>query len=214
MKKMTVASIAGLAVLAPGCGKIIEAGTERVAEEVIESETGGNVDINSDDGTFTITGEDGERIEINANEDGASMEITGEDGETIEFNADEEDGSVEVTGEDGQLFVSGGDLVDGWPSEYPIPGGVTIVQSSRIQDGESTTFVTAFEATDDFDSIVDDFKDWTGGAQPNTEINSTNDGQRSVITGYELDSGVVLTLILSEDGDKISGSVSVSNYSG
>ncbi len=216
MSRIVIASVAGFVVLVSGCGKIIEAGTERVTEKVIESQTGGDVDINTDDGSFTITGEDGEKIELNTDEDGATLEITDAEGKTIEYNANEDDGSVVITGEDGELFTSGSELVDDWPSEFPIPGGLTIVQSGRFVEGDRVAYTATFEADKSFDSILEDFKSMAGGGQPASETTTNSDGQRVAIVGYELDSGILLTLFLTQDDaeETLIGTVSVTNYPG
>jgi hypothetical protein len=55
----------------PGCGKAAEVTVEKMAEKAIEAETGGDaqVDIKSDDGTFTMTAGDGENtVNVQAGE--------------------------------------------------------------------------------------------------------------------------------------------------
>lgn len=58
-----VPAVAVVAILLTGCGSIAENVGERIAEEAIEQQGGGNVDVDIDgdegDGSITVTGEDG-----------------------------------------------------------------------------------------------------------------------------------------------------------
>ncbi len=114
MNKYLAIGVATLIPVTTGCGAIVdmvaEKATEEVLEEVIEGDSGAEVEIDADSGQIIIKGEDGE---------------------VIEFNADEDEGTVEITDGDGEtLFTTGEDIVDGWPSEFPIPSSSKVVATS------------------------------------------------------------------------------------
>ncbi len=150
--RMIPAAGLAIALAASGCGNIAENLGERALEEAveagIEAEDGGNVeiDIDGDSGSITIEGEDGEKVSISgeADDEGGSFKIEGEDGETFEING----------GDDAEL-------PEDWPAFMPdIPG--TIVSTQQIgSDAEGYT-VNVVTTTDDpigaHESIVADLE--------------------------------------------------------
>ena len=76
---------------------------ERVVENRLEAETGEDVDIDFDDGDFSVRTEDGE-ITFDADEDGnVSISGSSEDGE---FSIESEDGETVIESEDGSATFS------------------------------------------------------------------------------------------------------------
>ncbi len=142
----TAALGATLAVLSAACSSATEEGIE----QLIESQGGGDVEIDLDDGgfsiesddgsmsvdedgNFVIEGQDGEVITGQASDDGFTVE--GEDGDA-DFTIDGDDGDVVFESDDGSFeFSEGGDIPDEWPSEVPIPDGLSVTASSFIGDG-------------------------------------------------------------------------------
>ena len=102
--KRTISVSRGLLVLVAGATVLTACGDsgEQGVEELIEQQSGGDVDINTDDGGIAIQTEDGS---MTVDEDG-NFVVTDENGETITGNADSDDGSMTVEGEDGSF--SGG----------------------------------------------------------------------------------------------------------
>lgn len=70
MKKMfSVVLVLLLSTILFGCGikeKIEQEASEAITEKVLEKSSGGEVDVDIDGENFSITGEDGEKIEIGA----------------------------------------------------------------------------------------------------------------------------------------------------
>ncbi|MEM8619160.1 MAG: hypothetical protein AAGF73_05525 [Actinomycetota bacterium] len=136
----------GLAGLTAACSSATEEGIE----QLIESQSGGDVEIDLDDGGFSFESDEGS---MSVDEDGNFI-IEGADGEVVtgqagdgsftlededgvaEFGVDEEDGDVSVQTEDGSFeFNEGSEIPDEWPSEVPVPEGLTITSSAFIGDG-------------------------------------------------------------------------------
>ncbi len=100
-----------LMLLAAACGG--QSAEEELLEQILESggEDIGDIDINTDDGDFSLNvqGEDGEDISITGGGDNDAFQIT-------------------VEGEDGETFsIGGGEIPDGL--EVPIPDGGDITSS-------------------------------------------------------------------------------------
>ncbi|MEL6894229.1 MAG: hypothetical protein AAFP84_21740 [Actinomycetota bacterium] len=126
---------------------------ENAIEELIERETGEEIDLDLDsDGGFSVETEDGS-ISFDVDEDG-SFTIEGPEGEVITGDADgdgnididtgddnvtidaDDDGSFTIESEDGTIISGAGtELPDDWP--LPNPDGLTISGSQRFAgDGE------------------------------------------------------------------------------
>ncbi len=200
MNKYLAIGVAALIPVTTGCGAIIdkvaEKATEEVLEEVIEGDSGAEVEIDADSGQIIIKGEDGE---------------------VIEFNADEENGTVEITDGDGEtLFTTGDDIVDGWPSDYPVPSGLTVITSSKISDPDTgtTAYSIFFEGDGDIDQILGDIESTLDGREPMSDITSTTDGDTFVSRTYDLGDDLIINILLTEDDGKLSGSYSVIGYKG
>jgi hypothetical protein len=123
-----IAAVATVALSA--CGDSTESGIEKMIEE----QSGGNVDIDSDDGSFSIQTEDGS---MTVDENG-NFVVTDADGSVITGNADSESGEFSIESEDGS-FSSGStsELPDEWPSDVPEPDGLAITSAFVVADGEN-----------------------------------------------------------------------------
>lgn len=197
MKTQLATGGLALALLASGCSTdaLVEKATEKAIEQSIDGDA--DVDIDLDSGNITITDEDGQSLELTTDDDGenATLEITSDDGDQV----------VEI----------GKGLVDGWPSGYPIPDGVTILQSSKVDDASTgtTSFITMFANGSDFDAIAAHLSALAGGAEPTNSITSNaGEGNRALTEFYDLEGGGTLNLSVTEtDDDGVAGSIMVLN---
>lgn len=146
-----LAGSAVVALLATGCGELLENAVEEGVEQAIEADSGEDVEldfngedglrIETDEGTMTIDedgnlvveGADGEVITGEVTEDGYT--VSDGDGEAV-FDVDEEGGQVTAETEDGS-FTAGPGMPDAWPSEIPQPEGLDDIAGSTITgDGQ------------------------------------------------------------------------------
>ncbi len=136
---------AGLALAVSACGNAAESGVE----QLIESQGGGDVDLDLDgDGGFSVQTEEGG---MSIDEDG-NFVITDADGSVVTGNADSESGEYTVESDDG-TFSSGAtdELPDEWPSDVPEPGGLAINSATVIaSDAERVINVVGEVDGDDF----------------------------------------------------------------
>ncbi len=198
MNKYLAIGVATLIPVTTGCGAIIDKAAERATEEVLEE---------------VIAGDSGASVEINA--DDGQMIITGEDGEVIEFNADEDEGTVQITDGDGEtLFTTGEDIVEGWPSEFPIPSGLTVATSSKIADPDSgtTAYSIFFEGNGDFDQVLAEFESALDGREPSSDITQSSDGEKFTSRTYELGDELIVNILLTQEDDGVAGSYSIIGY--
>lgn len=131
--------LAGVVLLAAACGG--DEISERLIEDRIEAETGGDVDIDldGDSGSFSVRTEDGS-IEFDADGDG-SFTVDGVDGGGGRFSVDSEDGVTVIETEDGDATIvqGGGDLPDGFPDAVVLPDGLDIELSQSMDAGDGQT---------------------------------------------------------------------------
>ena len=137
MRRYWLAVPAAMAVVAAGCSG--EDLAERVVENRIESESGGDVDIDLDDGDMSIRSDDGEfSIEVDENDGSVSISGVDDDGE---FTIESEDGETVFRSEDGETVMSSGaDLPDDFPGDVPIPDGLSVEFSQRMETPDGTVF--------------------------------------------------------------------------
>ena len=145
------------------CGKL----AEEAIEQAIESDTGEDVEIdfNSDDGTLSIEGENGEGFSIDVDEDGESavLSSTDEDGNTFEM-------------------VTGDGIPDDWPGELPVPPG-TIVASTMMAESDTRILTLVIEVDDSIrahDNYVDQLT--SDGFTVGSTSSFESDGQSSKFT--------------------------------
>ena len=144
---------AGLALVMAfsGCGAIAEKATERAFEEAleagIESDSGEKVEIDLDagNGSFSISGEDGEEFSIDFDEEEGTVSMNA-DGEEVVMSVDEEEGTVTIEGEgdDGETsFQLGGtELPEQWPNWMPEVDG-EVLSTSQIGSDDDGWFMSA-----------------------------------------------------------------------
>ncbi len=136
------------ALIATACGS-----DEASLEELLEAETGDDVEIDLDndggfsleseegsisvdeEGNFVITDEEGQVITGDVDVDGDSIVVESDDGQVV---VDSEDGSFEITDEEGNVAITGSeDFPEDWPAAVPQPTGLDIVGSSTFADDVS-----------------------------------------------------------------------------
>jgi hypothetical protein len=114
-------AVAAIAVVgAAGCSG--EDLAERVVENRLEAESGGDVDIDLDDGNIRIESDEG-TFEMNADGDGnISIEGSGAEGN---ISIDSEDGVTVIESDDGTATISqtGAGVPDDFPASVPLPEG-------------------------------------------------------------------------------------------
>ena len=163
LRRTTLAlAVVGVTALS-ACGDASESGVE----QLIESQGGGDVDVNVDDGFAVQTEEGG----ISIDEDG-NFVITDADGSVVTGNADAEGGGFTAESDEGSFRVdTSGDIPEEWPSAVPRPEGIeeasaTVTQSatelaitvtgqvggSFVDDYGSTLEAEGYERTSNFES--------------------------------------------------------------
>lgn len=190
--QITLAAV-GIVIALSACGDATESGVE----QLVESQGGGDVDLDLDgDGGFAVQTEEGG---MSIDEDG-NFVITDADGSVVTGNADSETGGFTAESEDGSFRIdASGEIPEEWPSDVPSPEGIegassTVTQSTTElaitvtgQAGES--FVDAygstledngFEQTSNFESDANitrvfENETWT------VSINSFPDGDTSQV---------------------------------
>jgi hypothetical protein len=188
---LAVALLGGLALTA--CGNSTESGVE----ELIESQAGGDVelDLDEDGGLSVQTDEGGMSID----EDG-NFVITDADGSVVTGNADTEGGGFSAESEDGSFRVdTSGEVPEEWPDDVPQPEGIegassTVTESptelaitvtgqsggSFVDDYSSTLESAGYEQTSNFESDANitrvfENETWT------VSINTFPDGDTSQV---------------------------------
>ena len=157
-RAIALAALGALALSACGGGDEL---SERAAEELIEQQLeaeGENVDIDLDDGDVRIETPEGSTV-INVDEDG--------NGE-IQFEGGEGDAAVQ--------FDEGGgvDLPENFPSEVPLPDGLSIQSASSIDAPEGATFIITGIVDDEFGAATDAYAAALTGAGFEQQSMTTN----------------------------------------
>ena len=152
IRRPAIGLVAACFVMAlTGCGGATESGIE----QLIESQGGGDVDLDLDsDGGFSVQTEEGG---MSIDEDG-NFVITDADGSVVTGDVDAEGGGINLESDEGS-FSSGTttELPDDWPSEIPEPDGLTISSAMVIgSDAEQAISVTG---SVDGDAFVDSYAD-------------------------------------------------------
>jgi hypothetical protein len=154
VQKRHAITVVGLALVATSCSG--EKIAEKIAENRIEAEGGGDVDIDLDGGNFSVKTEDGE-FSIQTDGDGnVSIQGGGENGDES-FTIESENGETVIESEDGTaVFSQGSDLPDGFPSEIPLPDDLVVLysQASSSDNGEAFSVVGTTAAA--IDEVVAD----------------------------------------------------------
>lgn len=201
--KRTFSASLGALVLVAGATVLTACGDsgEQGVEELIEQQSGGDVDINTDDGGIAIQTEDGS---MTIDEDG-NFVVTDENGETITGNADSDDGSMTVEGEDGSF--SGGattELPDEWPSDVPAPDGLTIASAFVVSDTGSDAITVS--GTVDGEEFLDDYGSQLEDAGFDSTSEFKSDGTANRV--YSNDAWTVgINYVEDESGNQVTISV-------
>lgn len=197
--------IGALILAAAGLSALVACGdsTETGLEELIESQGGGDVDLDLDrDGGVSVQTEEGG---ITIDEDG-NFVVTDADGSVVSGNVDSEDGSFTAESEDGSFSSStGSELPEDWPDEVPTPDGLTIQSSTETTDGSTTGIVLIGRADPGF---LDDYAGAleSAGFELESEFSADATSQRSYTSAtWNVAVGVF------EDGDDVQATVTVFN---
>jgi hypothetical protein len=192
-RPLTALATIGIVVAFTACGNSTESGVE----QLIESQGGGDVDLDLDgDGGFSVQTEEGG---MSIDEDG-NFVITDADGSVVTGNADSESGEFTAESEDGSFRIdASGEIPEEWPSDVPSPEGIegassTVTQSSTelaitvtgqagesfVDDYGSTLEDNGFERTSSFESDANITRVYENGTWT-VSVNSFPDGESSQI---------------------------------
>ena len=140
---------AGIVIGFTGCGGDA---TESGVEQLIESQGGGDVDLDLDgDGGFSVQTEEGG---MSIDEDG-NFVITDADGSVVTGNADSESGEFTAESEDGSFRIdASGEIPEEWPSDVPSPEGIEGASSTVTQSSTELAITVTGQAGESF---VDEF---------------------------------------------------------
>lgn len=190
--------IIGLALVATACSG--EDLAERIVENQIEAEGGGDVDIDLDGGNFSVKTEDGE-FSIQTDDDGnVSIQGVGEDGDGS-FTIESENGETVVESEDGTAtFTQSGDLPDGFPSEIPVPADFVVLfaQSAESDDGQGFSVAGTSEVPVG-DVTADTQASFESAGYEQQQVTTTPDGALLVYSGPSHD--VMVAIGTGSDGE-------------
>lgn len=184
------AGLLGLGLVAVGCGG--EGIAERIVENRIESEGGGDVDIDFDDGDFSVKTEDGE-FSIETDDDG-NLTIEGAGGSDDEsFTIQSDDGETVIKTDDGSaVFTQGTDLPDGFPDDVPVPDRIEIQFSQSSETADGVGYVIAATSTRSIAELVEEYANRLDDAGfERQQFTETPDG--SILVYQRTDYGVAAT---------------------
>lgn len=134
MRRFVIAIASGALVLA-ACG-----GADTIAENIIENETGGEVDVNDD--SIVIKSDDGDTtIEISEDDDGVTISGTDDSGEEV---------SIEM---------GGTEVPDDFPMPIFDPSEVTHVSTFAMASGSSFSVTLEIDPGDAGDALAF-YQDW------------------------------------------------------
>ena len=166
-------------------------------EQLIEQQSGGDVNIDSDDGSFSIQTEDGS---MTVDENG-NFVITDENGETITGNADGEDGSFAVESEDGS-FSSGStsELPEDWPADVPTPDGMTITTASSMESTDGSA-IQLSGTTDDPAPFVAEYTAQLESSGFTPQAEAVYEGEENWASVYENSAYTVVLNVVAFEGE-------------
>jgi hypothetical protein len=195
---LIVSSAAGLAIALSSCGNATETGIE----QLIESQGGGDVDLDVDgDGGFSMQTEEGG---MTIDEDG-NFVITDADGSVVTGSADAESGEFSVESEDGS-FTSGAttELPEQWPTDVPEPDGLAITNATVI--GSDSELVVTVVGNVDGEGFVEEYAGELESAGFEEKSTFTADG---TINNVYSDGEWTVGLLYFGDGSENQATVSV-----
>lgn len=106
--------------------------------------------------------------------------------EDVDFDIDSESGRVDVSTPDGDFSLGSDELPDGFPSEVPLPDGLTVVTSMRMGEGDTTAFTVVGQVDRDASAVADevtgafDDEDWEETMRSTSSFGDTE----STTAGY------------------------------
>ena len=191
--RYALAVAAGATVMLTSCSDSAETGIE----QLIEQQSGGDVDINSDDGSFSIQTEDGS---MTVDENG-NFVVTDADGSVITGNADSESGEFNIESEDGS-FSSGStsELPEDWPADVPTPDGMTITTASSMESTDGSA-IQLSGTTDDPASFVADYTARLDSNGFTAQADAVYDGEENWAAVYENSSYTVVLNVVAFEGE-------------
>ncbi len=184
---LALAVVGGLTLAA--CGNSTESGVE----ELIESQAGGDVDLDLDeDGGLSVQTEDGG---MSIDEDG-NFVITDADGSVVTGNADTEGGGFSAESDDGSFRVdTSGDVPEEWPDDVPQPQGIADA-SSTVTQSSTELAITITGGADE--AFVDDYSETLESA--GYEQTSTFESDANITRVFENETWTV-SINAFPDGD-------------
>jgi len=139
----TTLAAAALALVATGCGNLVERATEeaveRAVEEAVEGDTGGDVDVEFNEDGISVESDEGD-FSLSVDENGVEIDGTDADGNDFSLDADED--GINAESEDGTLDLDS----DGTFTATDADGDVTTGEVSG--DGDSIDFTVEGEDGD------------------------------------------------------------------
>lgn len=197
-------AVVGMVAVISGCGEQL---AEKIAEDRIEAEGGGDVDIDLDDGNISVKSEDGE-FSVKTDDDGnISIQGSGQGGDGS-IQIDSENGETVVEGDDGTaVFSQSGDLPEGFPDEVPVPDGLSIVfaQSLETSDGGTGYSVAATSSRDGDDLLDDMMTALEDNGFDQQQLTTTPDGSIFVYSNGTY----AVTVVIGESNNETSLSITV-----
>ncbi len=190
-RSLTVVGLTGFMLAFTACGSSTETGLE----QLIESQGGGDVDLDLDgDGGLSIQTEEGG---MSIDEDG-NFVVTDEDGNVVTGDVDAETGEFNMESEDGS-FSTGAttDLPEEWPDEVPAPDGLSINSATVI--GSDSELTVSVAGSSDGESFVDSYASALEGAGFTEDSSFTADG--TINNNYSNDQWVVNVGFFGSDSD-------------
>lgn len=191
MQKRHGFMLIGVALVATACsGEDI---AERIAENRIEAEGGGDVDIDLDNGNFSVKTEDGE-FSIQTDGDGnVSIQGGGENGDES-FTIESENGETVFESEDGTaVFSQSGDLPDDFPSEIPVPNDFVVLYAQSATSDDGQAFTVAGTSSVSVDAVTADTQaSLESAGYEQQQVTTTPDGALLVYSGPTYDAMVAI----------------------
>lgn len=195
-RSLIAIALVGFAFTLTACGKAGEMGMEKI----IESQGGGNVDLDLDgDKGFSVQTEDGG---MTIDKDG-NFVITDASGSIVTGRADADDGSYSVESDDGDFsYGTTDEIPDSWPTNVPRPDDLSITSVTSIESTDGNSFQLA-GTTADIDRFVAGYVAQLEAGGFTSEASSDYDGEPSWTAVFDGPFGVILTVLAYEGEDPI-----------
>ncbi len=156
---------------------------ERALERQLESELGGDADVELDDeGNFSIRTEEGEFNVETDDEGNVSISGSGDDGDV---SMRTEDGQTIIESDEGTA-ISGQDLPKDFPDQVPLPDDMTVQFGTQVESPDGLIFTLGGTVPGSPSDVVDAYTakmDDAGFTQ--TSITTTSDGSFFVYESAE-----------------------------